>query len=103
MVFGRRSGPDESSVQPIFSATGNPWAVLKPPSFDTSASLAKLGQTAKTVTFGLFVYWSPSLIDTPNCRPTGGGAVTTSWLVAVPVSPELSVTRTPTINVCGLS
>src|SRR5258706_16256903 len=102
MVFGRRSGPEESSVQGICCATGNDWALPKPPSFETSASDANDGQTAKTVTFGSFVNCAPSLIETPSCLPAGGVVETTSCPLATLLRPELSVTRTWTGSVAGV-
>src|SRR3954467_10529812 len=94
MVFGSRSGPEESSFHGIVAIGRNVLAPPKPPSFDTRIEDVVSGKFAVIVTSGLFVYWAPLLIETPNGCVPDGRALTSRSPDAVAVWPSASVTRT---------
>src|SRR4051794_15128783 len=80
-VFGRRSGPDESSFHSISLIGMNVAGAAKPPSLDTRIEVVKVGKTTETLTFGEFVYCAPLLIDAPSCAPVPPGDATLSvWV-----------------------
>src|SRR3954452_11406440 len=91
-VFGRRSGPEESSVHGTDAATGSVWGTRKPPSFETRTALASAGALTSSLTFRSRVYCAPELIEMPRSDwpPV---AVIFRLCVAVPALPLLSVTR----------
>src|SRR3954453_14470239 len=102
-VFGRRSGPDESSFHGIVVSGRNVFAPSKPPSLDTRIDDVVSGKLAVILTSGSFVYWAPLLIDTPSGLAPEGSAFTTRSPAAVEVSPALSVIRTVMWKVPGFA